>query len=141
MGKRKINPVTIDHRIDLPHQAIALLKEQHAYSGHKRYVFPSQRDWTKPMSNGAILMALRRLGYQGRMTGHGFRALAASALGDLGFRREVIERALSHKEHDEVQAAYHRADFLKERKEMLQKWADYIDTIRSRNYLRLLKAA
>ena len=90
------------------------------------------------MSNGAILMALRRLGYQNRMTGHGFRALAASALGELGFRREVIERALAHKEKDQVQAAYHQADFQQERKEMLQAWADYIDTIRRKNSIRLV---
>ena len=141
MGRRKINPDTTNHRLDLPHQAVALLREQYQYSGYRQHVFPSQRDPKKPMSNGAILMALRRLGYQGKMTGHGFRALAASALGELGFRREVIERALAHKEHDEVQAAYHRAEFLKERKEMLQAWADYIDTIRRRNTLRVVKAA
>ena len=90
------------------------------------------------MSNGAILMALRRMGYQGRMTGHGFRALAASALGELGYRREVIERQLAHKERDKVQAAYHRADFLKERKKMLQAWADHIDAIRRRNTVKLV---
>ena len=140
MGRRKINPDKTDHRIDLPKQAVALLKEQYEYSGLRQYVFPSQRDPRKPMSNGAILMALRRLGYQGKMTGHGFRALAASTLGEMGYRREVIERALSHKEHNKIQAAYHRADFQKERKEMLQKWADHIDAIRRRNSLRLLKA-
>lgn len=138
MGRKKINPDTTDHRVDLPRQAIALLKEQYQYSGHRQHVFPSQRDPKKPMSNGAILMALRRLGYQGKMTGHGFRALAASALGELGYRREVIERALAHKEKDQVQAAYHRADFQKERKEMLQAWADYIDTIRRKNAIRLV---
>ncbi|MBR7069553.1 MAG: tyrosine-type recombinase/integrase [Oxalobacter sp.] len=138
MGKRKINPDKTDHRIDLPRQAIALLKEQYQYSGNRQHVFPGMREPRKPMSNGAILMALRRLGYQNRMTGHGFRALAASALGELGFRREVIERALAHKEKDQVQAAYHRADFQQERKEMLQAWADYIDTIRRKNSIRLV---
>lgn len=138
MGKRKINPNTQDHRIDLPRQAVALLKEQYQYSGYRQYVFPSQRNPKKPTSNGAIRMALRRLGYQGRMTGHGFRALAASALGELGYRREVIERALAHKEKDQVQAAYHRADFQQERKEMLQAWADHIDAIRRRNNFKLV---
>lgn len=141
MGKRKINPDKTDHRIDLPKQAIALLKEQYQYSGYRQHVFPSQRDPKKPMSNGAILMVLRRLGYQGKMTGHGFRALAASTLGEMGYQREVIERALAHKERDKIQAAYHRANFQKERKEMLQAWADHIDTIRRRNALRLVKAA
>ena len=135
MGSRKINPDTQDHRIDLPRQAVELLREQFIYSGNRQYVFPSQRDPKKPMSNGAILMALRRMGYQGRMTGHGFRALAASALGELGYRREVIERALSHKERDKVQAAYHRAGFIKERKKMLQHWADYLDSLRNHGKL------
>ena len=138
MGSRKVNPDMTDHRIDLPKQAVALLKEQFQYSGCRQHVFPSQRDPRKPMSNGAILMALRRMGYQGRMTGHGFRALAASALGELGYRREVIERQLAHKERDKVQAAYHRADFLKERKKMLQAWADHIDAIRRRNTVKLV---
>ena len=141
MGKRKINPDTTDHRIDLPRQAITLLQEQYCYSGNRQHVFPSQRDPQKPMSNGAILMALRRMGYQGRMTGHGFRALAASTLGEMGYRREVIERQLAHKEKDKIQAAYHRAEFLKERKEMLQAWADYIDTLRRKNAIQLVKAA
>ena len=138
MGSRKVNPDMTDHRIDLPKQAVALLKEQFQYSGYRQHVFPSQRNPRKPMSNGAILMALRRMGYQGRMTGHGFRALAASALGELGYRREVIERQLAHKERDKVQAAYHRADFLKERKKMLQAWADHIDAIRRRNTVKLV---
>ena len=135
MGSRKVNPDTQDHRIDLPRQAVALLQEQFLYSGNRQHVFPSQRDPRKPMSNGAILMALRRMGYQGRMTGHGFRALAASALGELGYRREVIERALAHKEKDKIQAAYHRAEFRQERKKMLQDWADYLDTLRNQGQL------
>ena len=141
MGKRKINPDQTDHRIDLPRQAVALLKEQYQYSGHRQHVFPSQRDPKKPMSNGAILMALRRMGYQGKMTGHGFRALAASTLEELGFRHEVIDRQLAHKSKDKVQASYFRADFQEERKEMLQAWADYIDTLRRRNTIKLVKAA
>lgn len=138
MGKRKINPDMTNHRIDLPVQAVSLLKEQFQYSGHRQHVFPSQRDPKKPMSNGAILMALRRMGYQGKMTGHGFRALAASTLEEMGCRHEVIDRQLAHKPKDKVQAAYFRADFQQERKEMMQMWADHLDAIRRRNTLKLV---
>lgn len=86
-------------------------------------------------------MALKRMGYHGRMTGHGFRALAASTLGELGYRREVIERQLAHAEKNKILAAYHRAEFREERKNLLQGWADYIDSIRHRNMLKLVKVA
>ncbi|MBR7070025.1 MAG: tyrosine-type recombinase/integrase [Oxalobacter sp.] len=141
MGSRKINPVQVDHLIDLPKQAIALLTELKTLSGHREHLFPSWKNPRSHMSNGAILMALKRMGYHGRMTGHGFRALAASTLGELGYRREVIERQLAHKEKNKILAAYHRAPFRKERKALLQGWADYIDSIRHRNMLRLVKAA
>lgn len=132
MGKRKINPDMTDHRIDLPEQAVTLLRELKAVTGGSRYLFPNQRGYDRPMSNGAILMVLRRMGYQGKMTGHGFRTLAASALEELGYRREVIDRALAHKERNKIQAAYFRADFIAERKKMLQDWADYLDELKSK---------
>lgn len=150
MGGRKINPDMTDHRIDLPRQAVALLKDLLPYSGNSKYLFPSHRYHSKTghISNMAILNALKRMGYQGKMTGHGFRALAVSWLdeqttpdGSKRFSHEAIERQLAHKEKDKIQAAYHRAEFLKERKEMLQAWADYIDSIRRRNTLRLVKVA
>lgn len=131
MGKRKINPDTTDHRIDLPAQAIDLLKELKTVTGNSKYLFPNQRDHEKPMSNGAILMALKRMGYQGKMTGHGFRSLAASTLEELGYRREVIDRQLAHKESNKIQAAYFRADFMEERKKMMQDWANYVDGLRT----------
>ena len=85
------------------------------------------------MSNNTILMALKRMGYKGKMTGHGFRTLAASALEEIGYRREVIDR---HK----IQAAYFRADFIKERKELLQTWADHIDSLRTGKVIPLKRA-
>lgn len=141
MGSRKINPVQVDHRMDLPAQAIHLLTELKTISGNREHLFPSWKDPRKPMSNGAILMALKRMGYHGRMTGHGFRALAASTLGELGYRREVIERQLAHAEKNKILAAYHRAEFREERKALLQGWANHIDSIRRRNMLKLVKAA
>lgn len=131
MGKRRINPDMTDHRIDLPTQAIDLLKELKTVTGNNKYLFPNQRDHEKPMSNGAILMALKRMGYRGKMTGHGFRAVAASTLEEMGYRREVIDRQLAHKESNKIQAAYFRADFQKERKNMMQQWADYLDGLKT----------
>lgn len=131
MGKRKINPDKTDHFVPLSKQAIDLLKELKLITGNSKYLFPNQRNHDKPMSNGAILMALKRMGYHGKMTGHGFRALAASTLEELGYRREVIDRQLAHKESNKIQAAYFRADFQKERKKMMQDWANYLDGLRT----------
>jgi len=86
----------------------------------------------KPMSNAAILMALRRMGYQNKMTGHSFRALAMSTIKEkLGYRHEVVDRQLAHAQKDKVASAYDRATFLDERKKMMQEWADYLDSIES----------
>lgn len=82
------------------------------------------------MSNEAILKALERMGYRGTMTGHGFRALAMSTLKEkLGVRHEVIDRQLAHGPKDKTDRAYDRAQFLESRKQMMQQWADYLDTL------------
>jgi integrase len=79
-----------------------------------------------------ILKALERLGYKGRMTGHGFRALAMSTIKEkLGYRHEVVDRQLAHAQRNKVDAAYDRAQFLSERKKMMQEWADYLDAVAS----------
>jgi len=81
------------------------------------------------MSNCTILGALKRMGYQGEMTGHGFGALAMSTLKEtLGYRHEVVDRQLAHAHKSAVDAAYDRAKFMGERKVMMQAWADYLDT-------------
>ncbi len=130
MGKRKMKPVKDDHHVFLSQQAIELLKELHGYTGRGKYLFPNLRDHEKPMSNGAILMALKRMGYQGRMTGHGFRALAMSAIKEkLNYRHEVPDRQLAHKPKSKIDSAYDRAQFHDERKVMMQEWADYLGTI------------
>jgi integrase len=129
-GKLTVNPDRTDHHVCLSRQALQLLRELHAYTGGSRFLFPNMRDHAKPMSNGAILMALKRMGYQNRMTGHGFRALAMSTIKErLGYRHEVVDRQLAHAQKDKVAAAYDRAQFLKERKKMMQDWADYIDSV------------
>ncbi|RJG02520.1 tyrosine-type recombinase/integrase [Noviherbaspirillum sedimenti] len=133
-GKLTVNPDETNHHVCLSKQALALLNELHTLTGGGKYLFPNQRDHKKPMSNGAILMALKRMGYQNRMTGHGFRALAMSTIKErLGYRHEVVDRQLAHAHKDKVESAYDRAKFLAERKVMMQDWANFIDGIASGN--------
>lgn len=133
-GKLAVNPDTTDHHVCLSRQALELLRELHTLTGGNQYLFPNQRDHEKPMSNGAILMALKRMGYQNKMTGHGFRALAMSTIKEkLGYRHEVVDRQLAHAQKDKIASAYDRATFLAERKKMMQEWADYLDAIEQGN--------
>ena len=140
-GKLTVNPDKTDHHVCMSRQALELLRELHALTGGNKWVFPNQRDPGKPMSNGAILMALKRMGYQNKMTGHGFRALAMSTIKEhLGYRHETVDRQLAHAQKDKVAAAYDRAMFLTERKKMMQDWADYLDAIARGNVVQLKTA-
>lgn len=131
-GKLKVNPDKTDHHVCLSRQAIALLRELHELTGGGEYLFQNQRDPSTFMSDGAILAALKRMGYQNKMTGHGFRALAMSTLKEkLGYRHEVVDRQLAHAQKDKVASAYDRAQFIDERKKMMQQWADYLGAIES----------
>ena len=124
------------HLVPLSKQTIEILVELKRLNGHRELVFPGQRNPLKSMSNGAILMALDRMGYRGKMTGHGFRALAMSAIKErLDYRHEVIDRQLAHAHKNQVDAAYDRAKFLDERKKMMQDWADYLDRISANNII------
>jgi integrase len=115
-----------EHIVPLSHQALAILTELKELAGGSRFVFPG-RNRDKPISNNTMLFALYRLGYKGKMTGHGFRAVASTILNETGFNPDVIERQLAHCERNEVRGAYNRAEYLPERKRMMQYWADYID--------------
>jgi integrase len=116
-----------EHIVPLARQSLAMLAELKGMSGGSRYVFPG-RNRDKPISNNTMF-ALYRLGYKGKMTGHGFRAVASTILNETGFKPDVIERQLAHCERNEVRGAYNRAEYLPERKRMLQHWADYLDSI------------
>lgn len=114
--------------VPLAKQAIALLQDLQPLTGHRRYVFPG-RDPKKPMSGAALNAALRRMGYDTRteITGHGFRAMARTILHqELGVKPEVIEHQLAHRVPDALGSAYNRTKFLKERRAMMQQWADYL---------------
>lgn len=120
-----------DHLVPLSDQSIKILQEIRESHRNKRFVFPSRQSSQKYMSNNTILMALRRMGYGGKMTGHGFRSLAMSTIMEkLGYRFEVPDRQLAHSKKGDVNKAYDRAMFLDERKVMMQDWSDYLDVLR-----------
>lgn len=118
------------HIVPLSKQAIAILEEQKRMSVYGDWIFPNQVSPRKHMSNCTILGAIKRLGYKGQMTGHGFRALAMSSIKEkLGYRHEVVDRQLAHAPRNRVDAAYDRAKFLPDRRIMMQEWADYLDKL------------
>jgi integrase len=119
------------HIVPLSRQAIEVLATLHEQRhGVTDLLFPGERDHEKPMSNNTILKALERMGYKGRMTGHGFRGIASTILHELGHRHDVIELQLAHQERDAVSAAYNHATYLKERRALMQAWADHLDELR-----------
>ena len=121
-----------EHVVPLSKQVLVLLNELHAYTGNGELLFPSARALTTPISDAAPLAALRRMGYSKEtMTLHGFRAMASTRLNELGFRADVIEAQLAHKEPDTVRLAYNRAEYMDERCRLMQAWADYLDGLRA----------
>lgn len=117
-----------DHIVPLSRQSMEILQELRELHNHPVYVFPSRNSRKNHMSNNTILMALDRMGYRGKMTGHGFRALAMSTIMEkMGYRHEVPDAQLAHAKKGDVNRAYDRAKFLEERIVMMQRWADYLD--------------
>ena len=119
-----------EHIVPLAPQAVAVLRELRALPGMEATPFlfpsPSQEGY---MSNNTMLYALYRMGYHGRATVHGFRAMASTALNEMGFRPDVIEHQLAHQDQNAVRAAYNRAEYLSERRTMMNQWADYLDAM------------
>jgi integrase len=116
------------HVVPLSTQAVALFKKQQPLASGSKFVFPSMASLLKPMSDTALNNALLRLGY-GNFSPHGFRRTASTILNELGWRPDIIERQLAHRERNKVRAAYNKATFLPERRLMMQAWADHIATI------------
>lgn len=128
-----ITKTTTAHLVPLAAQAVAILRELHALTGSDRYLFPGARDRKRPMSEATINAALRRLGYDTRteITGHGFRAMARTILHEeLEQKPEVIEHQLAHRVPDNLGGAYNRTKFIKERRAMMQRWADYLGQLK-----------
>ena len=120
------------HLVPLAPQAVAILRDLYALTGRGRYVFPSVRTASRPMSDNAVLSALRRMGFaKDEMTGHGFRAMARTVLDEvLHFRPDYIEHQLAHAVRDPNGRAYNRTAHLAERRKMMAAWADYLDQLR-----------
>jgi len=119
-----------EHLVPLSRQALGILEEIKPIAGRSAFVFPG-RNRDKPISNNTMLFALYRMGYKGKMTGHGFRAVASTIMNESGFRPDVIERQLAHCERNEVRGAYNRAEYLPERRQLMQWWADYLDGVKA----------
>lgn len=119
------------HVVPLSRQALAVLEGLRPLTGIGGYLFPSERTIERPMSENTVNGALRRLGYsKDEMTGHGFRSMASTLLNERGWNRDAIERQLAHAERNGVRAAYNYAEFMPERRRMMQAWADYLDALR-----------
>lgn len=122
-----------EHVVPLSAQAVALLRELRDHSGSGDLLFPNRNGKGRPISDGTINSALRAMGYAANaVTGSGFRTTATGALLELGFRADVIDRQLAHRERKQVFAAYsHHAEFAMERRKMMQAWADYVDALKN----------
>ncbi len=118
------------HIVALSKQSLAVLEKLKEISFDRELVFPGDVKPQKPMSNNTLLFALYRMGYRGRMTGHGFRGVASTILHEKGWPHEHIEIQLAHQERDDTSAAYNHALYLKPRAEMMQAWANHLDELR-----------
>ncbi len=125
-----------EHLVPLPSQAVALLRELHNITGSFPLLFPGRSDATKPRSNTVFLMALRRLGYEGRQTGHGFRHLASTILNENGFDSQHVEAQLSHVKEG-VRGVYDKSTYLAQRKEMMQWYSNHLDRLTAGNVVTL----
>jgi integrase len=131
-----------DHLVPLSRQAVEILRSLQPLTGSSRYLFPGARSAGRPMSENTICAALRYMGYErGQMTAHGFRTLASTLLNEMGWAADAIERQLAHAERDEVRGAYNRAQYLTERRRMMQAWADYLDGLAAGGAVIPLRAA
>ena len=115
------------HIVPIARQALEVLEMLHDLTGNSEWLFPGDRNASKPMSNNTILKALERMGYKGRMTGHGFRGLASTILHEQGYAHDHIELQLAHAPRNAVSAAYNHALYLEPRARMMQDWADYLE--------------
>jgi integrase len=120
------------HFVPLSTQSLDCLGQLSSITGHGELLFPKRGTSREPMSNSSILRVIERIGYKGRMTGHGFRSVASTILNESGlFDFDAIERQLSHEEKNDVRAAYNRAKYMEERKKMMQWWGDKVESMDS----------
>lgn len=120
MKKRRI------HIVPLTDQALALLEAIKPYSGHREYVFPADRDPRTHCNSQTANMALKRMGFEGRLVSHGMRSMASTILNEHGWDPELIEVALAHVDNNEVRSAYNRAEYIERRRPMMAWWSEHI---------------
>jgi integrase len=118
-----------DHLVPLVKQAKPILAKLKDRARGSKYVFPAEHRIDRPMSENCVLALLYRLGYKGKMTGHGWRSVASTWANERAFNRDAIERQLSHTPNDKVRSTYNRAEYLPERIAILQAWADWLDNV------------
>ena len=128
MKKRRI------HIIPLTEQALALLEAIKPYSGHREYVFPADRDARMHCNSQTANMALKRMGFEGRLVSHGMRSMASTILNEHGWESELIEVALAHVDKDEVRSAYNRAEYIDRRRPMMAWWSEHIQEAATGNF-------
>ena len=120
------------HLVPLSSQAVEIFKDIYPLTGHGLYVFPSIRTDKRPMSENTLNVALRRLGYsKDEMTAHGFRTTASTLLHEMGWKSEVIETQLAHRDRNKIRGIYNKAQYLDERRDMMQAWADYLGGLKA----------
>ncbi len=120
------------HIVPLSQQALTRLQTLYEYTGRGQYIFPSSRGKSCPISSSSLRTALRSMGFDNQtITPHGFRGTASTFLNSQKFRSDAIEAQLSHKDKNNIRSAYNHADYMEERQQMLQVWADYLDTLRT----------
>jgi integrase len=121
------------HIVPLARQTIEILLSLHKFTGNFKYLFPSIRSFEKTIGHTTLIHAIRLMGYdKEELCVHGFRGMASTLLNELGYNRDWIERQLAHSERNGVRAAYNYAQYLPERRRMMQEWADYLDALRAK---------
>lgn len=120
----------MEHRVPLSVQALEVLEQLRPFSGREKLCFPGHHDPSRMMSENAMLYALWRMGYRGKATVHGFRATGSTILNECGFNPDAIERQLAHAERNKIRAAYHRSEYMEERRKMMDWWGDYLDQLK-----------
>lgn len=121
-----------EHIVPLSNQAVSILRELQKFTGHRKHVFPNTRRPEEAITTTTINRVIEYIGFKGVVSGHGFRSTASTLLHELGYPELVIERQLAHMERNKVKAAYNHAQFLAERRSMMQDWADYLDKMREK---------
>jgi integrase len=141
--RKKLKATAEPHLVPLSRQAVDLLRQLQPLTGHAQYLFPGERSIKRPMSDGTINAAFARMGFKGEIVHHGLRHMASTALNELGWDEDEIERQLSHKQKEDVvekqldradknriRGIYNKAKYLATRRKMMQAWADYLDGLR-----------